>query len=172
MSAQHREIPAKASAMLDCCKTSPEAARDLAVCQRCHKRGQTVPRQTMESLLTPEALTRLHNVNYYYDASPDCQVVYFSNEQASYFTKGDIRVRVGIKETAAPTPICYCFGHTVESARAEIEASGRSTVAAKIAEEIQNGNCACVVKNPSGRCCLGEVNRTIQILMDQFDAAL
>jgi hypothetical protein len=118
----------------------------------------------VESLLRPEALSRLREGNYHFDAAPDCEVVYFSNEHASYFTTMDVRVRVGIKEAEAPIPICYCFGHTVESARAETEATGKSTVASRITKEIQAGNCACEVKNPSGRCCLGEVNGAIQLL--------
>lgn len=152
--------------MHDCCNTScGMEQQDVAVCRRCGNRGQTVLKQTVESLLKPEALARLYEAAYFFDTSPDCEVVYFSNEHASYFTKTDVRVRVGIKETETPVPICYCFGHTVESARAEIEATGKSTVAARITTEIQAGNCACEAKNPSGRCCLGEVNKAINALL-------
>lgn len=152
--------------MHDCCNTSCGIEQqDVAVCRRCGNRGQTVLRQTVESLLKPEALTRLCQGDYLFDTSPDCEVVYFSNGQSSYFTKTDIRVRVGIKETQAPIPICYCFGHTVESARAEIETTGKSTVAARITKETQAGKCACEVTNPSGRCCLGEVNKAINTLL-------
>ncbi|MBI4474654.1 MAG: hypothetical protein HY646_18430, partial [Acidobacteria bacterium] len=48
---------------------------------------------------------------------------------------------------------------------AEIQATGQSTIAARIKKEIQAGNCACEVKNPSGRCCLGEVNKLIKKLL-------
>jgi hypothetical protein len=43
----------------------------------------------------------------------------------------DLRIRVGIKENEPAIPICYCFGHTIDSVRAEIEATGQSTVARK-----------------------------------------
>ena len=155
--------------MHDCCNTSCGIEKGVAVCRYCGNRGQTVLRQTMESLLKPEALSRLHEGDCFFDTSPDCEVVYFSNEHASYFTKTHVRVRVGIKETEAPIPICYCFGHTVESARAEIEATGRSTVAARITKEIQAGNCACEVKNPSGRCCLGGVNKVVRKLFSELN---
>ena len=113
--------------------------------------------------LTPEVEAliqkRLESGAYFFDSSPDCEIVYYSNEHDSYFTKKDVRIRVGIKESEPPNPICYCFGHTVESARAEIQATGRSTVVAEITKEIQAGQCACEVKNPSGKCCLGDVTR-------------
>jgi hypothetical protein len=148
-----------------CCNTSCEIEQDAGVCRRCRHRGQAVLKQTVESLLKPEALARLAHADYFFDASPACEVVYFSNAKHSYFTKTDLRVRVGIKETESPIPLCYCFGHTVESARGEIEATGKSSVAARITKEIQAGNCACEVKNPSGRCCLGEVNKAINALL-------
>ncbi len=157
--------------MHSCCRSSCEIDKRADTCQRCGARGQTVGRKTMERLLTPAVLKRLKPGSYFFDASPECDIVYFSNEDDSYFTKRDVRIRVGLKEPGPPTPICYCFGHTLESARAEIEATGRSTVAARITEGIQAGNCACEVKNPSGRCCLGEVNKAVRKLFFESESA-
>jgi hypothetical protein len=28
--------------------------------------------------------------------------------------------------------------------------------------EVKAGNCACEMKNPSGKCCLGDVTRTVR----------
>jgi len=155
--------------MHSCCDSScslVELGPD--VCKRCSARGHAVERQTLESLLTPEARLRLRDGVYLFDSSPACEIVYFSNDEESYFTKADVRVRVGIKEGEPPIPICYCFGHTLESARTEIQATGLSTVAARITKEIRAGNCACEVKNPSGRCCLGEVNKTVNRLFAEL----
>ncbi len=147
------------------CNAACEIKQDGAVCRRCGNRGQTVLRQTVESLLIPKCQSQLKPGAYFFDTSPDCDVVYFSNESDSYFTKNDLKVRVGIKATHDPIPVCYCFGQTVESIRAEIESTGRSTVGAKITKEIQIGNCACEAKNPSGRCCLGEINKAVDKLL-------
>lgn len=157
--------------MHGCCGGSCEIEKPADICQRCGARGQTVGRETMESLLTPEALKRLETCTYFFDPSPDCEVVYFSNEHDSYFTKRDVRIRVGVKESDPPITICYCFGHTLESAQAEIQATGQSTVSARITREIQVGNCACEVKNPSGRCCLGEVNKAVRKLFSESESA-
>ncbi len=155
--------------MSDCCKLpGPVGAADDR-CHRCGEKGRRVPRETMESLLKPEALERLSRAPYFFDRTPDCDVVYFANDAPSYFTKSELKVRVGIKETAPPIPICYCFGHTAESAREEIAPTGRSTVAKRIAAEVQSGNCSCEVENPSGRCCLGEVNRAIQQIQKELE---
>jgi hypothetical protein len=69
-------------------------------------------------------------------------------------------IRVGAKEESDPIPICYCFGFTRKDIEDEIAETGCSAVADRISAEVKAGRCACEVKNPSGKCCLGEVTRT------------
>ena len=71
-------------------------------------------------------------------------------------------MRVGVKETADPIPVCYCFGFTRGDIHDEIAETGGSTIAERISAEVKAGNCACEVKNPSGKCCLGSVTRVTQ----------
>lgn len=152
--------------MSGCCAASSNVNQASDVCGRCGSKGQSVQRITLESLLNPAARARLREWEYFFDPSPECDVVYFSDQQDSFFMKDDLLVRVGIKEkTEQPIPICYCFGHTMESARQEILETGRSTVVARVKEETKAGNCACEVKNPSGRCCLGEVIKAVVAIM-------
>lgn len=66
-------------------------------------------------------------------------------------------MRVGLKETEDPVPLCYCFGVTERMIREEIQRTDRSSVSARIRAEVKAGNCRCEVENPSGRCCLREV---------------
>jgi hypothetical protein len=87
-------------------------------------------------------------------------VVYFPfDPQAPTFRREDLLVRVGAKEKGDPIPVCYCFGFTRKDIRDEITETGHSTVAERITAEVKAGNCACEVKNPSGKCCLGDVTR-------------
>ena len=153
--------------MSDCCKLPEPVAAPDRRCRRCGQRGRPVLHETMESLLKPEALRRLADEAYFFDRTPECKVVYFSNEAKSYFHKDDLTVRVGMKETESPIPLCYCFGHTAESVREEIVTTGHSTVAERITAEVQAGKCSCEVKNPSGKCCLGDVNRAIQQIQSE-----
>ena len=158
--------------MSDCCKVpEPSAAADDR-CRRCGEKGRPVLTETMESLLKPAAVERLTDDEpYYFDRTPECDVVYFSNEADSYFDKDELEVRVGLKETESPIPLCYCFGHTAESARGEILTTWRSSVAERITAEAQAGNCSCEVKNPSGKCCLGDVNRAIDEIQQELEPA-
>jgi len=63
---------------------------------------------------------------------------------------------------ADPIPVCYCFGFTRRDIHDEIAETGRSRIAEQISAEVKAGNCACEVKNPSGKCCLGNVTRVTQ----------
>jgi len=103
------------------------------------------------------------NVQYYFCEAQDCDVVYFAlDSQAPIFHRGGLLVRVGAKATADPIPVCYCFGFSRKDIEDEIAESSRSTIAERISAEIRAGNCACEVKNPSGKCCLGNVTHLVQ----------
>lgn len=58
------------------------------------------------------------------------------------------------------TVLCYCFGFDESHMREEIAQTGITTVPERISRLIRLGLCECDVRNPSGKCCLGEVNRT------------
>ena len=100
---------------------------------------------------------------YYFCEAHGCDVVYFAlDPQAPIFRRDDLLVRVGAKEDSDPIPVCYCFGFTREDIENEIAATGRSTVAERISAEVKQGNCACEVKNPSGKCCLGNITTMVR----------
>lgn len=94
---------------------------------------------------------------YWFCDTPACDVVYFASDE-SLFLKSELTVRVGIKETKAPRPVCYCFDHSVEEIEREVADTGRSTVLDDIKTRMKNG-CWCETKNPLGSCCLGTVGR-------------
>ena len=151
--------------MSDCCKGTacevrePKARRPaLARCPECGRKGKSVDHITLEHLLFDPLVQTLGQDTYFFCATPACGTVYYSGAVAARsFRKDDLKVRVGIKETEDPIPLCYCFGHTRGSVWAEIEKTGRSTALDSIRSEIQAGRCECEIKNPSGKCCLGDV---------------
>jgi len=67
-----------------------------------------------------------------------------------------------IFQTAFSQPLCYCFGESEASIRAEIEATGRSAAVERIREHIAAGRCACEIRNPRGACCLGDVTAAVK----------
>lgn len=126
-------------------------------------------RSKQVGLLTVKSLVRqlplgMPSTQYYFCEAPGCDVVYFPlDPQAPLFRRGDLNVRVGSKETANPIPICYCFGFTQKDIQREIAETGDSTIADRISAEVKAGNCACELKNPSGKCCLGDVARAAKV---------
>jgi len=101
------------------------------------------------------------NQTFGFSASPSCNVVYFSKNNHTYH-KPDLKVRVGIKETEDPIPLCYCFGWDRARVQREIIETGKSTAIESITKEVKAGNCFCEKSNPQGTCCLGNMSKTIQ----------
>jgi hypothetical protein len=123
------------------------------------KPGKRVLLVTVKSLVHAEYGATLEGRDWFFCDQPGCDVVYFTRDGVTV-DKGALKVRVGLKEREPPRTVCYCFGHTVESIREEIEKTGRSTVAASIRKKVEAGECSCEVLNPKGTCCLGDVNKT------------
>ena len=128
----------------------------LGFCPACGEKGKTVAILTVKSLVRDH--TRVSaSASFSFCRTAACDVVYFSSETT--FRKPDIKVRVGIKETEDPVPLCYCFDYTPAKIEGEIARLGSSSARAIITREVQAGHCACEVRNPKGSCCLGDVAR-------------
>jgi len=147
--------------MSDCCSGNAKTDTPPAVmaCPVNGARSKRVDTLTVKSLVR-KLPVGMPNTQYYFCDASDCEVVYFAlDAEAPRFRRKDLLVRVGAKETADPIPICYCFGFTRQEIWDEIRSTGKSGVAERIAAEVEAGRCACEVKNPTGKCCLGEVAR-------------
>jgi len=155
--------------MSDCCSINLKAAAAPAVmaCPVNGTRSKQVGMFTVKSLLRKLPLG-MPNTQYYFCDASDCDVVYFAlDAEAPRFRREDLVVRVGAKETTDPLPICYCFGFTRQDIWDEIRSTGKSTVAERITAEVEADRCACEVKNPSGKCCLGDVTRAARDRLNQ-----
>lgn len=155
--------------MSDCCSVNAksDAAPAVMACPVNRARSKHVDILTVRSLVRHLPLG-MPETQYYFCEAPDCDLVYFPfDRQAPSFQRSDLLVRVGIKESLDPIPVCYCFGFTRKDIVDEIAVKGRSTVSERITAEVKAGNCACEVKNPSGKCCLGDVTRTVKDILSQ-----
>jgi Zinc binding domain len=155
--------------MADCCSINAKTENAPAVmaCPVNGARSKQVDILTVKSLVRRLPL-KMPNTQYYFCSSPGCDVVYFPlDAKAPSFCRGDLAVRVGVNETDDPLPICYCFAFTRRDIWDEIERTGTSSVAKLITAEIEAGRCACEVKNPSGKCCLGDIVRTVKDRLGQ-----
>ncbi len=143
--------------MSDCCAPKKEVAVASVACPRCGVVGHEISRETVGAMATLQVpATSLCGKAYRYCGTADCPVVYYG-DGGIVLRQSEVRVPVNAKDPGPDVPLCYCFGHTRRSIADEIAATGRSTASAAIAREIKAGHCACEVKNPSGRCCLGDV---------------
>jgi hypothetical protein len=96
--------------------------------------------------------------------SQDCPVVYFDPESGAAFTKDQVAIRVGFKETESPRPLCYCFDHSWETLKQEWLATGQSTALASIRDSIRSSGCRCEETNPLGVCCLPDVVKALELI--------
>lgn len=132
-----------------------------SACPSCGVPGRDVGDRTLSAMLEPAQILELAGPARRFCRNRACAVVYYG-EGGGAIGKAGIKVRVGLKEREDPVPLCYCFGHTRADLRAELAATGGSTMAARISAEIRAGRCACEIRNPSGACCLGEVVRAVE----------
>jgi len=123
--------------------------------------GRPVADETIRAILTPANASAMLAVGRKFCRTSSCEVVYYG-EDGRAIAKRDVPVRVGLKEREDPVPLCYCFGFSRADVRDELASGGQCTIPARIAAEIRAGRCACAIKNPSGACCLGDVNRAVQ----------
>ncbi len=159
--------------MSDCCSVNARTGTAPAVmaCPVNGARSKQVDMLTVKSLVRKLPLG-MPNTQYYFCDASDCEVVYFAlDADAPIFRREDLMVRIGAKETADPIPICYCFGFTRQDIWDEMRSTGKSSVAERITAEVEAGHCACEVKNPSGKCCLGTIAKVIQEELQEIGSA-
>ncbi len=152
---------------MGCCSTNNESDNKQIlfeidnICNTCGSTANKVEYKTVLMILKNNSLQTAKPGNYFYCKNPDCNTVYFSNELGLSYYKNDVRIPIGIKETKEPKLICYCFDITEKQIKDEINLTGKSTAPDFITEKIKNKLCACNIKNPSCKCCLGDVKKVV-----------
>ena len=97
---------------------------------------------------------------------PECEVVYFGDQGATLRVK-DLRVEPGFKTKGNDALLCYCFHVRRKYVEAELQQSGESSAVERITDEVKADNCACEVRNPTGKCCLGDVRAVVKEIQNQ-----
>jgi len=163
---------------IDCCVTSSgqmQQARPVQVqsCPTCGKQGKKVDIEAVKAML---AIT-LHEIqpdrSYLFCRTEDCTVVYFADDGEQIFTEDELREKVYQKHPDDDDVfVCYCFRHTLGSIRAELLATGQSTVVETVTAGTKIHQCACEIRNPQGSCCLGNVQAAIKCVTQALSGAL
>ena len=146
--------------MIRCC-TVPHAG-DPPTCPMNGQATKPVGRKTVQSLVKAAFRGTLVSQPYHFCDAPDCDTVYVSALGDHLVTKDMLTVRVGIKETEDPIPLCYCFGYDRQAVRDDIRRTGDTDIQRSITQRVKAGECRCEETNPSGGCCLGAVGKAIK----------
>lgn len=128
----------------DCCTEGKPIPRQRA-CPACGRYAQRVSAVTVAAMTTKPLL---HSSRFWVCQTPSCDVAYFDGDSGS-FAVSDLKVRPGFKKGG--DLICYCFGFTRVQIRDQ-----PSTIDA-IRKAVSEQQCACQVRNPTGKCCLPDV---------------
>jgi hypothetical protein len=141
---------------MECCD-SKKIPTEKAICPGCGSAAQVVKVRTLKHWLKPSLAFNILDLPFYFCKTRDCHVVYFSEDCNVQYTKEQLRYRIGLKEKSSPIVVCYCFGITEEMISREARETSKSSFSTWIAGEVNQGNCACDVRNPSGCCCLKDI---------------
>lgn len=135
-----------------CCTTSDSEARP---CPRCGHVGPIVGAPPVRPH-EPDAA----DGDWQHCADDLCEVVFHLG--ADTVEIGSVSTQVGRKATDTTSPICFCFAHTADALAEDFAANnGVSEIKASIKAAVAAGQCACEHLNPSGKCCLGDVHRSL-----------
>lgn len=172
--------------MTDFSSTTETTTGARTICPNCGRKAKRVTAVTLRALLKEEFAGQIAgpdshsccdssgmeatgcqpvtaDTGWRFCDSPDCDIVYFSERDDTQFTKAQLKVEVGIKETSGERPLCYCFGHSVETMKRELQESGTCTALEDIRAKMKDPGCRCETENPSGSCCLGSVAKGLMI---------
>ncbi len=141
--------------MNDCCKNKgvPEFKKK-ELCPRCNEAQNITSYQTvLHHLAQPYSHALSEDNGYYFCKNNQCDVVYFDTK-GTLFELGDVRGKIGEKDHSPKRQICYCFDVTFDQVEAEIEEHGFSSIKEFVKSQTKLKNCACEIRNPTGKCCL------------------
>ena len=143
--------------MRESCCSVPAAESDGARCPASGFEGRPVDWTTVAAL-TAGPLPARQQFRLCRDAG--CDVVYYGSA-GTVLETGDLNVQPGFKN-GSDGLVCYCFLHRRADIARQLGETGRTDLFDSIQAEVEAGNCACEVRNPSGKCCLGEVRQAIR----------
>ena len=109
--------------------------------------------ETVRHHLKKPLADTLTGQHYFFCDSPDCDVVYFGDDD-SVLLNTDMQTPVGQKHRAADNILCYCYGISYGQVHREISEHGKSSSREFVTEKTKSGTCQCRMLNPSGKCCL------------------
>ncbi len=133
------------------------------LCPFCKKEANKVSSTTIKVMIKNEYKEDIVNFNdFHFCNNPNCSVIYFKDKKV--IKQNQLIKKVGIKEWIIPKTICYCFNITKEKLIENALIYGKKYAFENIKSKIAKLKCDCKRKNPSGQCCLNDINNTFKEL--------
>jgi len=132
-------------------------------CPACENATRAIKPETLQSLLTTEALeSRVDLAGYRFCPNSECDLVYSHPDRDEKLLADSVAVPVFQKSDDSGRFVCYCFEYRVSEIYSEVKSKGSSDVVASITAKCRNGEDHCSLKNPQGSCCLGNVRAVVK----------
>lgn len=140
--------------MSDCCTSRESVRPQKQPCPACNTASSRVEVRTLLHHLKAPWKLAITGDDFFICEAADCDVVYFSVE-GFRARQEDLRHEVGQKSNSDDAVVCYCFGVTRN------EALENPKIRDFVVEKTRDKQCACDIRNPSGRCCLKDFPQPI-----------
>lgn len=128
-------------------------------CPASGSKGKPVAWQTVAALTVGRVPP---NQTYWLCEDSDCPVVYFGADGKT-IAVGDTAPAPGFK-AAGDGLVCYCFLHRQSDLERDVADGVPTRTLDAITAEVKARNCACEVRNPTGKCCLGAIRGELKHL--------
>ena len=143
--------------MVNCC-TPRSVNKDTHIqhpldCPCCGRQVKPVQHITLLHQVIAPLNQQLPNEEFFFCANISCDTVYFS-KTGTVFDHTKTREGINKDLSGNPLTLCYCFDVTLARVLEEIKQTGQSASRAFVTEQTKLKNCACGIRNPSGKCCL------------------
>ena len=140
--------------MAECCSPSQPTTDPRRPCPVSGFSGEPVPWHTVAALTVGPVPPKQA---FWLCRDPTCEVVYFGSSEA-LISRRELRTEPDFK-AGAEGFVCYCFLHR----RKALAGRGGATVFEEVQRKVKAGDCACEVRNPSGKCCLKDLRRLVEV---------
>ena len=121
------------------------------ICPQCGESCKSVDNKTLYHQVKFPENTQLSSDKYYFCASKECPVGYFSGTD-HIIPKQQLRTYQEIEGDK----LCYCFDINANHYLSALTANHAEIIKNFVIQKTKSGDCACEVKNPSGQCCLAK----------------
>ena len=136
--------------MPDCCSGTPSKSITQA-CPQCSAACKSVKMRTLYHQVRFPENQDIPSDTYYFCPSKNCSIAYFSLAGNSV-----PKLHLTTYQEIQKDKLCYCFDIDSAPYLLALRADKADPIKDFVIKRTKSGECACVLRNPSGQCCLAK----------------